>query len=73
MVEDAIRSAGLKTSDIDWLLLHQANIRIMEHAAKVLGISMDKVLRNIAEYGNTSAGEFINSCIRVIFSLTCLL
>lgn len=58
VVEDAIRNAGLKTTDIDWLLLHQANIRIMEHAAKVLGISMDKVLRNIAEYGNTSAGEY---------------
>ena len=53
---EAIQNAGLVPSDLDWLLLHQANIRIMEHAAEVLGISMDKVLRNIAEYGNTSAG-----------------
>lgn len=53
---EAIQNAGLVPSDLDWLLLHQANIRIMEHAASVLGISMDKVLRNIAEYGNTSAG-----------------
>ena len=35
MVAEAIEHAGLLTSDIDWLLLHQANIRIMEHAAEV--------------------------------------
>ena len=59
VVLEAIQNAGLVPSDLDWLLLHQANIRIMEHAAEVLGISMDKVLRNIAEYGNTSAGKFM--------------
>ena len=42
-------------ADVDWLLLHQANIRIMEHAADVLGIPMEKVFANIQEYGNTSA------------------
>lgn len=57
IVEEALTNAGLVSSDVDWLLLHQANIRIMEHAAQVLGIPMDKVLRNIAEYGNTSAGS----------------
>jgi 3-oxoacyl-[acyl-carrier-protein] synthase-3 len=57
IVAEAIHAAGLEASDIDWLLLHQANIRIMEHAAEVLGISMDKVLKNISEYGNTSAGS----------------
>ena len=35
MILEALRNAGLKTSDVDWLLLHQANIRIMEHAADV--------------------------------------
>ena len=59
MVLDALHNAGLETNDLDWLLLHQANIRIMEHTAEVLGISMDKVLRNIAEYGNTSAGTLL--------------
>ncbi|RYG64729.1 hypothetical protein EON64_13390 [archaeon] len=54
---EAIRNAGLTPADIDWLLLHQANIRIMEHAANVLGIPMSKVLRNIDDYGNTSAGS----------------
>lgn len=57
MVSEAIANAGLTVADVDWLLLHQANIRIMEHAAQVLGISMDKVLRNIEEFGNTSAGS----------------
>lgn len=57
VVEEALANAGLTANDVDWLLLHQANIRIMEHAAKVLGIPMDRVLRNIEEYGNTSAGS----------------
>ena len=57
MVKEALTNAGLQASDLDWLLLHQANIRIMEHAADVLGIGMDKVLKNIEEYGNTSAGS----------------
>jgi 3-oxoacyl-[acyl-carrier-protein] synthase-3 len=54
---EALKNAGLMASDVDWLLLHQANIRIMEHAAGVLGFPMSKVLRNLEEYGNTSAGS----------------
>lgn len=57
VIAEAIRNAGLTAGDVDWLLLHQANIRIMEHAAGVLGIPMSKVLKNIEEYGNTSAGS----------------
>ena len=57
VIKEGLNNAGLEASDVDWLLLHQANIRIMEHAAEVLGIPMDKVLRNIQEYGNTSAGS----------------
>ncbi len=57
VISEALSNAGLSPGDVDWLLLHQANIRIMEHAADVLGIPMDKVLRNINEYGNTSAGS----------------
>lgn len=57
VIEEALKNAGMTAKDVDWLLLHQANIRIMEHASQVLGISMDKVLRNIEEYGNTSAGS----------------
>ena len=57
VIMEALVNAGLQTSDVDWLLLHQANIRIMEHAAQVLGFPMSKVLRNLEEYGNTSAGS----------------
>lgn len=57
VILESLKNAGLKTSDVDHLLLHQANIRIMEHAAEVLGIPMSKVIRNLHEYGNTSAGS----------------
>jgi 3-oxoacyl-[acyl-carrier-protein] synthase III len=57
VIMEALVNSGLQTSDVDWLLLHQANIRIMEHAAQVLGFPMSKVLRNLEEYGNTSAGS----------------
>ncbi len=57
VVKEAIDNAGLTTDDVDWLLLHQANIRIMEHASKELNIPMEKVLKNIDEYGNTSAAS----------------
>jgi len=57
VIIEALKNAGLSTKDVDWLLLHQANIRIMEHAAGVLGMPMSQVLKNIDEYGNTSAGS----------------
>ena len=47
----------MTVDDIDWLLLHQANIRIMETVAKRLGVPMEKVITNLAEYGNTSAAS----------------
>jgi 3-oxoacyl-[acyl-carrier-protein] synthase III len=53
----AMFRANLTADDIDWLLLHQANQRIMDAVAKRLNISSDKILSNIAEYGNTSAAS----------------
>lgn len=49
-----MREAGLKESDVDLFVPHQANLRIIEHAAKKLGIPMEKVAVNINNYGNTS-------------------
>jgi 3-oxoacyl-[acyl-carrier-protein] synthase-3 len=43
--------------DVDHLLLHQANIRIMEVVAKRLGIPFEKVITNLDSYGNTSAAS----------------
>lgn len=53
----AMFRANLTAEDIDWLLLHQANQRIMDAVAKRLKIPPAKILSNIAEYGNTSAAS----------------
>jgi 3-oxoacyl-[acyl-carrier-protein] synthase-3 len=53
----AVQNAGLKTSDLDLLVPHQANIRIIESAAKRLELPSDKVFVNLEKYGNTSAAS----------------
>lgn len=50
-----IEKAGLKLEDVDWMVPHQANIRIIETTGKLLGISPERVVVNIERYGNTSA------------------
>lgn len=50
-----IELAGMKLEDVDWVVPHQANIRIIETTAKLLRVPMDKVIVNIDKYGNTSA------------------
>lgn len=52
----ALDGAKLSSNDIDLLIPHQANIRIIEATAKMAGISMDKVLVDVDRFGNTSAG-----------------
>ena len=49
--------AGLTESDIDWLIPHQANIRIMQSTARKLKLSMDKVVVTVDQHGNTSAAS----------------
>lgn len=53
----ALDKAGLTTEDIDWLVLHQANMRILSAAADRLGIPSERVIANLSEYGNTSAAS----------------
>ncbi|CAA7410596.1 unnamed protein product [Spirodela intermedia] len=53
----ALDEAGLAPSSIDWLLLHQANQRIIDAVASRLQIPPGKVLSNLADYGNTSAAS----------------
>ncbi len=50
-----LKRAGFEARDVDWLIPHQANIRIINMVAKKLGIPLEKVIVNIDEYGNTSA------------------
>ena len=49
--------AGVSKDDVDWLVLHQANQRILDSAATRLGVPSDRVISNLAEYGNTSAAS----------------
>lgn len=53
----ALKKAKLKKKDLDWLIPHQANKRIIDSAAKYLKMPEDKVVINIQEYGNTSAAS----------------
>jgi len=52
-----LAKAGKTTSDIDWIIPHQANIRIMQSTAKKLKVSMDKVVVTVDQHGNTSAAS----------------
>jgi 3-oxoacyl-[acyl-carrier-protein] synthase-3 len=54
-VNEALTSNGLKISDIDLFIFHQANLRINEMVAKQLGIPEEKVYNTIQKYGNTTA------------------
>jgi 3-oxoacyl-[acyl-carrier-protein] synthase-3 len=53
----AVRDAGLTMDDIDQFVFHQANLRIIEHVGRELGMPMDKTYLNIEKYGNTSAAS----------------
>ena len=57
VIEKALHKAKLTTNDIDWLILHQANQRIIEVVARKLKIPSEKVISNISKYGNTSAAS----------------
>lgn len=55
--ETVLKQAGLTMEDVSLLIPHQANIRIIDHAAKKLGIPKEKVMVNVHKYGNTSAAS----------------
>ena len=57
VVEEVLAENNLHGSDIDWLVPHQANIRIMEATAKKLGLSMANVVVTVAHHGNTSSAS----------------
>lgn len=56
-VDETLQANNLTKSDIDWLVPHQANLRIIAATAKKLGIPMERVVQTIAEHGNTSGGS----------------
>ncbi|NJM95897.1 MAG: ketoacyl-ACP synthase III [Phormidesmis sp. RL_2_1] len=57
VLEKALFYAGLSTHDIDWLILHQANQRILDAAAQRLNIPAERVVSNMAKHGNTDAAS----------------
>lgn len=57
IVDEVLAAAKLERSDIDWLVPHQANIRIIQATAKKLGLSMEKVVLTVEKHANTSAAS----------------
>jgi 3-oxoacyl-[acyl-carrier-protein] synthase-3 len=57
VVEETLEANGLDRRDIDWLIPHQANLRIIEATAKRLEMPMDRVIVTVDKHGNTSSGS----------------
>ena len=54
---EVLGQAGISAAEVNWLIPHQANIRIIQATAKRLGIPMEQVVTTVAEHGNTSAAS----------------
>ncbi len=57
VIEQSFEASGMTAADVDWLVPHQANRRIIDGSAKKLGIPLEKVVVTVAEHGNTSAAS----------------
>lgn len=57
IAQEVMDKSGLLPTDIDWIIPHQANLRIIESTARHLNVPMDKVIVTLAEQGNTSAAS----------------
>jgi 3-oxoacyl-[acyl-carrier-protein] synthase-3 len=57
VIDSALDAAGVSKEEIDWLVMHQANARILDAAATRLGLPAERVVTNLSEYGNTSAAS----------------
>lgn len=57
IVEETLSANGLSRSDIDWLIPHQANLRIIQATARKLDLPMERVVVTVAEHANTSAAS----------------
>ncbi|WP_294609271.1 beta-ketoacyl-ACP synthase III [Roseovarius sp.] len=55
--EAALEKVGLTGTDVDWIVPHQANIRIIQGTAKKMGLPMDRVIVTVQDHGNTSAAS----------------
>lgn len=57
VANEVIAAAGIAKESIDWLVPHQANVRIIQSTARKLGLSMDRCILTVAAHGNTSAAS----------------
>lgn len=57
VAQEVLAQAGLDAGALDWLIPHQANVRIIQATAKRLGLPMDKVVTTVDRHGNTSAAS----------------
>jgi 3-oxoacyl-[acyl-carrier-protein] synthase III len=57
IVDETLAANGLQKTDVDWLVPHQANIRIIQATAKKLGMGLDRVVVTVDRHGNTSAAS----------------
>ncbi|MGD1851492.1 MAG: 3-oxoacyl-[acyl-carrier-protein] synthase III C-terminal domain-containing protein, partial [Cyanophyceae cyanobacterium] len=67
VIEKAMFYSDIAANDVDWLVLHQANLRIVEAAAQRLKFPLDKCLVNLERHGNTSAASIplvLNEAVR---------
>jgi 3-oxoacyl-[acyl-carrier-protein] synthase III len=57
VAHEVLEAAGMQSSQVDWLIPHQANIRIMKSTAKKLNVPMEKMVVTVDQHGNTSAAS----------------
>ena len=55
--ENAMAKVGIKSSEVDWVVPHQANVRIIQGTARKMGIPDEKVIKTVQDHGNTSAAS----------------
>jgi len=57
VAEETLAAAGMRIDDVDWLIPHQANVRILEATAKKLGLARERLVVTVDHHGNTSAAS----------------
>jgi len=57
VARETLAAASMETADVDWLIPHQANVRILEATAKKLGLAREKLVVTVDRHGNTSAAS----------------
>ena len=71
VVEETLLANGIDKSELDWLIPHQANLRIIEATAKRLQMPMDRVVVTVNKHGNTSSGSvppFVTPAVQIHFA-----